>query len=284
MGRSLCNAAFALALLPVVFAVSPAYAQYGPDTCDQGYVWREAFAGDHVCVHPEVRGQAAADNAAGPSRRQPGGGAYGPDTCQQGLVWRDARPGDHVCVPPATRDQTAVQNRQAGNHLKSNDGDVYTFDRPRFFDDRLDWCLSWGADCGQPAALEFCHRRRFENVRDFAPERVGRSARTRLFGTGQVCDGDFCTAFLQITCSARIPASRVFANPVNDGYRLDVCREWGTNCGKPAADAFCVGQGFGGSMQNTPDAEPGSASTRVISSGQICRGNFCRGFQQIICQ
>ena len=25
---------------------------YGPDTCKQGYVWRDAIPGDHVCVVP----------------------------------------------------------------------------------------------------------------------------------------------------------------------------------------------------------------------------------------
>lgn len=175
--RTLCVklARLALASLPITAAIAaPAHAQlpYGPDTCSQGYVWREAFPGDHVCVRPEVRAQAAADNAAGPSRRQPGGGAFGPDTCLQDFVWRDARPGDHVCVPPATRDQAATDNRLAGNRLASDSGDVFTFDRPRYGDDRLDWCLTWGADCGQPAALEFCHRRRFDNVQGFGPEKV----------------------------------------------------------------------------------------------------------------
>ncbi|HLH23643.1 MAG TPA: hypothetical protein VK066_14070 [Chloroflexota bacterium] len=85
----------------------------GPDTCVSGYVWREAFEGDHVCVTPETRRQAAADNAAAASRREPNGGAYGPDTCRQGFVWRAARPEDHVCVTPERRDQTANDNAQA---------------------------------------------------------------------------------------------------------------------------------------------------------------------------
>jgi hypothetical protein len=42
---------------------------YGPDTCIQGYVWREAIPGDHVCVTPEVRDQAAEDNRLADSRR-----------------------------------------------------------------------------------------------------------------------------------------------------------------------------------------------------------------------
>ena len=43
---------------------------YGPDTCKQGFVWREAFGGDVVCVPPAVRQQAANDNAAAASRKQ----------------------------------------------------------------------------------------------------------------------------------------------------------------------------------------------------------------------
>lgn len=43
---------------------------YGPDTCRQGYVWRDAFNGDHVCVTPQSRTQAAQDNQLAPSRRE----------------------------------------------------------------------------------------------------------------------------------------------------------------------------------------------------------------------
>jgi len=45
------------ALTPTV-----ASAQYGPDTCRTGYVWRDAYPGDHVCVRPWVRDQARRDN------------------------------------------------------------------------------------------------------------------------------------------------------------------------------------------------------------------------------
>lgn len=83
---------------------------FGPDTCLQGYVWRDAFANDHVCVTVATRSQAAADNAAAASRRSPNGGAFGPDTCLQGFVWRQAIPADHVCVTVATRSQAAADN------------------------------------------------------------------------------------------------------------------------------------------------------------------------------
>lgn len=81
--------------------------------CQQGYVWREAYAGDYVCVPPGSRSRAAADNAQTVSRRVPGGGASGPDTCMQGFVWREAVPSDHVCVEPAVRSETAQENKIA---------------------------------------------------------------------------------------------------------------------------------------------------------------------------
>ncbi|GAA3416592.1 hypothetical protein [Streptosporangium vulgare] len=42
---------------------------YGPDTCKQGYVWRETTPADHVCVTPATREQVRADNAQAAARR-----------------------------------------------------------------------------------------------------------------------------------------------------------------------------------------------------------------------
>jgi len=160
-----------------------------------------------------------------------------------------------------------------------------TYNAPRHNDMRLDWCLTWGADCGRPAAVAFCNRRRYADVVVFRAEVVGRSEPTSLIGTNEVCNGqDFCTAFAYITCTGPIASDQVFANPEWDGHRLDFCREWGTNCGQPAADAFCQAHGFSGALHAAADRDPGYSSTRVISSGQVCDQPFCRGFQQIICR
>ena len=85
---------------------------YGPDTCIQGYVWRDAGPNDHVCVTPATRDQAAYDNSQADARRDPNGGPYGPNTCLQGYVWREAFAGDYVCVTPDTRAQAAADNSQ----------------------------------------------------------------------------------------------------------------------------------------------------------------------------
>jgi hypothetical protein len=90
---------------------------YGPGTCQQGYVWREAYFGDKVCVTPDQRDQAAYDNAQAPYRVDPYG-AYGPNTCISGYVWRVAHAADLVCVEPWVRDQVAFDNAQAAYRIQ----------------------------------------------------------------------------------------------------------------------------------------------------------------------
>jgi len=87
-------------------------ADYGPATCLNGYVWREAYPGDTVCVTPATRTRAAQDNAAASSRRDPSAG-YGPYGCRSGYVWREARASDLVCVTPNVRAQAKADNAAA---------------------------------------------------------------------------------------------------------------------------------------------------------------------------
>lgn len=96
----------AVAAGAIAFAVAPSRADpnlpYGPNTCVQGLVWREARAGDAVCVRPGDRTRTLQENAAAADRRDPNG-PYGPQSCKQGSVWREAFDGDTVCVTPDTR-------------------------------------------------------------------------------------------------------------------------------------------------------------------------------------
>src|SRR5262249_36972794 len=97
-----------LALGGAALGASSAHAQgFGPDTCRQGFVWRGARPGDHVCVTPDIRSQAAFDNSQVPFRTLDDG------FCVQGFVWREAWVGDTVCVTPQTRSQTRFDNSQA---------------------------------------------------------------------------------------------------------------------------------------------------------------------------
>ncbi len=89
---------------------------FGPDTCAQGYVWREAIPSDHVCVTPDVRSRTQQENSAAAGLRDPNG-AYGSNSCKQGFVWRNAFNGDAVCVTPDIRNEVAAENAAGPSHV-----------------------------------------------------------------------------------------------------------------------------------------------------------------------
>ncbi|WP_066363812.1 hypothetical protein [Herbidospora mongoliensis] len=109
--------ATAMAGLALAAVPPPAQAEgeFGPDTCRQGYVWREATPVDRVCVTPRIREETRIDNSLADARREPGGGPFGPDTCTRGHVWREATPDDRVCVTPETRAQARADNAAAAS-------------------------------------------------------------------------------------------------------------------------------------------------------------------------
>jgi hypothetical protein len=73
--------------------------EYGPDTCLPGYVWREAFPGDHVCVTEETRAQAAYDNSQALARRV----LAGSDAAVAGL--QDEQTAGPVPTPSTVKDE-----------------------------------------------------------------------------------------------------------------------------------------------------------------------------------
>lgn len=72
-----------------------------------------------------------------------------------------------------------------------------------------------------------------------------------------------------------------FDAPMVDGVALDICREWGNNCNKPAADLFCQQQNFFESetFRIGNDQPP----TRIITSGKLCEDKGCDRFSWIKC-
>ena len=65
--------------------------------------------------------------------------------------------------------------------------------------------------------------------------------------------------------------------------RLDWCREWASNCGPAAAEAFCrelsPDQPYAADFEMAPDI----GRTAIISSRQICTAPSCDGFVHITC-
>lgn len=96
-------------------APTPPPLPYGPDTCADGFVWRDAIPGDHVCVVPGARATAATENASAGAHVDPAG-AYGPNSCIAGYVWREAYTGDVVCVVPPRRTAVTQENADGPSH------------------------------------------------------------------------------------------------------------------------------------------------------------------------
>jgi hypothetical protein len=87
---------------------------------------------------------------------------------------------------------------------------------------------------------------------------------------------------LRVQPDVLAPQGKDFLNPTINGIGVDFCLNWATNCGKPAADAFCRAQGYaeaGGYtyLENRPP-------TFVIGDLRVCDAPGCTRFTQIACQ
>jgi hypothetical protein len=83
------------------------------------------------------------------------------------------------------------------------------------------------------------------------------------------------------------PSSRqtTFTNPMHAGHRLDWCHTWATDCGEPAATAWCRSKGYAAAMNWTQDVNVDERGfvTKIIGDGQLCTGPFCDSFTSITC-
>ncbi len=161
---------------------------------------------------------------------------------------------------------------------------------PRIGGVRLDWCLSWARDCGQPAADEFCLRQGYAGAGAFT--RATGVPPTRIISDDQICDLPDCSSFAAIACigtGSKAPASKAgaqapgeFRAPRVNQALVDHCLHWGRDCGKPAADAFCRLAGFTAAAA-FERARPGQRSY-VLGDKLYCEQPGCVGFARISCR
>ena len=184
-----------------------------------------------------------------------------------------------------------------------------TFENPMIGTNRLDWCSDWGKGCGAEAATAWCKSNAYDrsvNVQQ-APD-IGASAPTKLIATGEVCDQSYCDGFASITCAtAELPAvappttpealaadaaapadvplvaktaDEMFKNPMYEGVRLNWCLNGQSGCGKKAAEAWCVQQGF--STAKDFKYVSGVKPTIQIGTGETTK-KAAKGFSRITC-
>ena len=91
-------------------------------------------------------------------------------------------------------------------------------------------------------------------------------------------------AFAMLAAGGAQAATKTFVKPMHMGDRLDICLQWGVNCGKPAADAYCQSRGYVKSAGHTIAQNVGAVTpTRLITTGAKCDQGFCDAFQTVTC-
>lgn len=158
------------------------------------------------------------------------------------------------------------------------------FSKPKVGGDRLDLCVNWATGCGKPAADAWCQSKGYtKSAGHSVDHNIGASTRTRLIGTGAVCDQGFCDGFKKVRCYKPTPV-KYYPKPKVGSDRLDWCLNWGTGCGKAAADKFCTTKGYTHAKNYVIDPDIGNVSrTRLITTGAVCDQAFCDGFKGITC-
>lgn len=149
------------------------------------------------------------------------------------------------------------------------------YNNPKVKGQALDYCQRWGQDCGRPAADAYCRSKGYRRALRY---RVKQNAPpTRVINDGRICNAPGCDRIDWVACEA----DGVFKNPQVKGYALDVCRQWGKDCGKPAADTFCRSRGYKRAVDFAVRSD--TPPTRVISTGQICNKPFCDRIVLVTC-
>jgi len=152
-----------------------------------------------------------------------------------------------------------------------------TINKPTWKGYRLDWCDTWGANCGQPAAADYCAREGYKANTVLNYKEDPNIGNTKVISSDAICPDSWCDGFLYITCRR---TSETFTNPQYDGYALDWCRQWETDCGQDSANGFCQLHGYASASAFTK--HPGVGLTRLLT-GAVCQASFCDSFYSITC-
>lgn len=190
------------------------------------------------------------------------------------------------------------------------------FNNPQWNGIKLDWCYQWSTSCGKPAADYFCRLNNYNDSSSFSgpihlnktssssssssstyfssssststPVIVQQSSSscpdmTVLPLTRQTCSPLVysCDTFSSITCIS----PTVFNYPRFNGVLLDWCKNFGNNCGAPAAQWYCNYRNFT-TLVSYKQYHITSGETIVPTSGAVCNPAYhgCDSFLYISCQ
>jgi hypothetical protein len=155
-----------------------------------------------------------------------------------------------------------------------------TINNPKIQNYALDFCEVWGARCGLPAATAYCKSKGYVSAVSFKVKK--NTPPTKVIKGGGICVEGYCDRISQVKCKLPAPKKKVYWHPKVGNYALDFCREWGTNCGTPAATAFCKSKGHKYALSFK--VKHNSPTTKVIHGGGLCVEPYCDRIDQVVCK
>lgn len=162
------------------------------------------------------------------------------------------------------------------------------FWHPLYHGERLNYCSLDGKSCGLTLATQYCKGMGYTHATQAI--KAPNLGLTHFFPVSARCRGWNCHGFTTINCAmpnSHPPAKayhyreKQFTVPRFNHYRLDYCYEPNKGCGKRAADAFCIKMGYAKALRF--ERETKILATKNLSQGNLCFGQSCDGFKNIIC-
>jgi len=78
----------------------------------------------------------------------------------------------------------------------------------------------------------------------------------------------------------KVMEKRVFTNPTTqDGYPVDRCYTWATDCDKPVADRICRAYGYDHSIRSSWEHK----NLTQLLTGRMCKGSGCGAITSVEC-
>ncbi len=162
------------------------------------------------------------------------------------------------------------------------------FWHPTYHGERLDFCSIDGRECGKQVADRYCQLLGY----DYSSQNViaHNLGLTNFLSTRAQCSGWRCNGFMTISCAKGIKhhpprpyhyTEKKYVYPRFNHYRLDWCYKQNHNCGAMAANSFCSRLGYVRAKRFIKEAQ--ISATKTIGSQELCFGNGCNSFREIIC-
>lgn len=162
------------------------------------------------------------------------------------------------------------------------------FWHPTYLGERLAYCTLDGKECGKEVANRYCQMLGYDySTQNVIAHNVGL---TNYLCSRAQCKGWSCDGFMTIGCATGLTHNppkpyhyreKRFVSPRFNNYRVDWCYERNRGCGARAANSFCSRMGFMQSKRFSKETQ--ISATKTIGSNELCFGNQCNAFKEIIC-